>query len=91
MVLLSAVALLSLAFPFPATVAWHKSFSLMGRPEIRVASNYADVRVYASDRNDIEAVLYTDRTISTDAITDPADRELCLDSKDSRSPTFGAR
>ena len=70
MFLLSAVALLALAYPLPATVAWHKRFSLMGRPEIRVASNYADVRVYASDKKDIEAVLYTDRTISTDAVTD---------------------
>jgi DUF4097 and DUF4098 domain-containing protein YvlB len=70
MFLLSAVALLSLVFPFPATVVWHKSFSLMGRPEIRVASSNADVRVYASDRNDVEAVLYTDRAISTDAVTD---------------------
>ena len=50
MFLLSAVALLSLAFPSPATVAWHKSFSLNGRPEIQVASNNVDVRVYASDR-----------------------------------------
>jgi DUF4097 and DUF4098 domain-containing protein YvlB len=70
MFLLSAVTLLSLAFPSPASVAWHKSFSLKGRPEIRVASSNADVRVYASDRKDIEAVLYTDRTISSDAITD---------------------
>jgi hypothetical protein len=64
MFLLSAVTLLSLAFPSPASVAWHKSFSLKGQPEIRVASSNADVRVYASDRKDIEAVLYTDRTIS---------------------------
>jgi hypothetical protein len=64
------VALLSLPFPSPPTVVWHKSFSLMGRPEIRIAGNYADVRVYASDRKDIEAVLYRDRTISADAVTD---------------------
>ena len=70
MFLLSAVTLLSLAFPSPASVAWHKSFSLKGQPEIRVASSNADVRVYASDRKDIEAVLYTDKTISSDAITD---------------------
>ncbi len=70
MFLLSAVALLSLAFPSPATVVWHKSFSLNGRPEIQVASTNVDVRVYASDRKDIEAVLYADRTISSDAVTD---------------------
>src|SRR5882672_11763439 len=70
MFLLSAVALLSLAFLSPATVAWHKSFSLKGRPEIQVANNNTDVRVYASDRKDIEAVLYADRTISSDAVTD---------------------
>jgi DUF4097 and DUF4098 domain-containing protein YvlB len=69
MFLLSAVALLSLV-PSPATVAWHKSFSLKGRPEVQVASNNTDVRVYASDRKDIEAVLYADRTISSDAVTD---------------------
>jgi hypothetical protein len=40
------------------------------RPEIRVASFNADVRVYASDRQDIEAVLYTDRKISSDIVTD---------------------
>jgi len=70
MFLLSAVALLSLAFPSPAAVAWHKSFSLKGRPEIQVASNNTDVRVYASDRKDVEAVLYAKRTISSDAVTD---------------------
>jgi DUF4097 and DUF4098 domain-containing protein YvlB len=69
MFLLSAVALLSLGFPSPATVAWHKSFSLKGRPEIQIASNNTDVRVYASDRKDIDAVLYADRTISSDAVT----------------------
>jgi DUF4097 and DUF4098 domain-containing protein YvlB len=68
---LPAVALLlSLASPPPAPVAWHKSFSLKGRPEIQVVSNNADVRVYASDRKDIEAVLYAGRAISSDAITD---------------------
>jgi hypothetical protein len=76
MFLLSAVALLSLAFPSPATVAWHKSFSLNGRPEVQVASNNTDVRVYASDRKDIEAVLYADRTISSDAVTDRKSENL---------------
>ncbi len=76
MFLLSAVALLFLAFPSPATIAWHKSFSLQGRPEIQVASNNADVRVYASDRKDIEAVLYADRTISSDAVTDRKSENL---------------
>lgn len=80
MFLLSAVALLSLAFPSPAPVAWHRSFSLNGRPEIQVASNNADVRVYASDRKDIEAVLYADKTISSDAVTDrKADNLVKLD------------
>jgi hypothetical protein len=64
------VALLSLSSPsFPA-IAWHRNFSPTGRPEIRLASNNADVRVYASDRKDIEAVLYTDSKISSDAVTD---------------------
>jgi DUF4097 and DUF4098 domain-containing protein YvlB len=64
------VALLSLSAPTSPAVAWHKSFSPTGRPEIRVASNNADVRVYALDREDIEAVLYTDRKISPDTVTD---------------------
>jgi DUF4097 and DUF4098 domain-containing protein YvlB len=76
MFLLSAVALLSLAVPSPATVAWHKSFSLKGRPEVQVDSNNTDVRVYASDRKDIEAVLYADRTISSDAVTDRKSENL---------------
>ena len=75
MFLLSAVALLSLV-PSPATVAWHKSFSLKGRPEIQVGSNNTDVRVYASDRKDVEAVLYADRTISSDAVTDRKSEHL---------------
>jgi DUF4097 and DUF4098 domain-containing protein YvlB len=62
------VALLSLTFPPSPTVAWNKSFTLTGRPEIRVASNNADVRVYASDRKDIEAMLYTDKKVSSDAV-----------------------
>jgi hypothetical protein len=65
------VALLSLSSPSSPAVAWHKSFSPKGRPEIRLATNNADVRVYASDRKDIEAVLYTDRKIiSPDTVTD---------------------
>jgi DUF4097 and DUF4098 domain-containing protein YvlB len=76
MFLLSAVALLSLALPSPATVAWHKSFSLNGRPEVQVVSNNADIRVYASNRKDIEAVLYADRTISSDAVTDRKSENL---------------
>ena len=64
------VALLSLSSPSSLPIAWHKNFSPTGRPEIRVASNNADVRVYASDRKDIDAVLYTDREISSDAVTD---------------------
>jgi hypothetical protein len=63
------VALLSLSSPSSPAVAWHRNFSPTGRPEIRVASNNADVRVYASDRKDIEAVLYTDSKISSDAVT----------------------
>jgi len=63
------VALLFLPAPSPPTVAWHKSFNLQGRPEIQVVSNNADVRVYASDQKDIEAVLYTDKTIPADAVT----------------------
>jgi len=70
MFLLSAVALLSPAFSSPPTVAWHKSFSLLGRAEIQVAGNNTDVRVFASNRKDIEAVLYADKTISSDAVTD---------------------
>jgi DUF4097 and DUF4098 domain-containing protein YvlB len=62
------VALLSLSSPSSPAVAWHRNFSLTGRPEIRVASNNADVRVYASDREDIEAVLYTNSKISSDAV-----------------------
>jgi DUF4097 and DUF4098 domain-containing protein YvlB len=70
LVVSALIALLSLPFPTPPTVAWHKSFNLKGRSEIQVASNNADVRVYASDRKDIEAVLYTDRTISSDTVID---------------------
>ena len=68
------VALLSLTFPPPPTVAWNKSFTLTGRPEIRVASNNADVRVYAVDRKDIEAVLYIDKKVSSDTLS-VADRQ----------------
>ena len=65
------VALLSLSSPSSPIVAWHKNFNPMGRrPEIRVASNNADIRVYGSDQQDIEAVLYTDRNISSDIVTD---------------------
>jgi DUF4097 and DUF4098 domain-containing protein YvlB len=76
MFLLSAVALLSLAFPSPTTVAWHKSFSLNSRPEIQVASSNVDVRVYASVRKDIEAVLYANRTISSDTVKDRKSENL---------------
>jgi DUF4097 and DUF4098 domain-containing protein YvlB len=70
MFLLSAlVALLSLSSPSSPPIAWHKNFSPTGRPEIRVASNNADVRVYALDRKDIEAVLYTDKKVSSDAVS----------------------
>ena len=64
------VALLSLSSPSSPHIAWHKNFTPTRRPEIRVASNNADIRVYASDRKDIEALLYTDRKISSDAVTD---------------------
>ncbi len=57
MFLLSAVALLSLAFRPPPTVARHKSFNLKGRPEIQIASNNVNVRVYASDRKDSQGFL----------------------------------
>ncbi len=63
------VALFSLTFPSSPTVAWKKSFPLVGQPQIRVTSNNVDVRVYASNRKDIEAVLYADRTISPDVVT----------------------
>jgi DUF4097 and DUF4098 domain-containing protein YvlB len=63
------VALVSLSSPSYPVVAWHKNVSLTGRPEIRVASNNADVRVYALDRKDIEAVLYTDKKVSSDAVS----------------------
>jgi hypothetical protein len=64
------VALLSLSSPSSPAAAWRKSFALVGPPEVRVTSNNADIRVYASDGKDIEAVLYTDRKISLDAVTD---------------------
>jgi hypothetical protein len=64
------VALLCLTHPSSPTVAWKKGFTLIGSPQIRIASNNVDVRVYASDRKDIEAALYTDSTISSGAVTD---------------------
>jgi Putative adhesin len=64
------VALLSLSPQSSPAVAWHKNFGPMGRPEIRVASNNVDVRVYASDRKDIEAVLYAERKMPSDSVTD---------------------
>jgi hypothetical protein len=70
MFLPALVALLSVMFPSAPRVAWKKSFSLVGRPQIRVATNNLDVRVYASDRSDIEAGLYSDHTISPDVIAD---------------------
>jgi DUF4097 and DUF4098 domain-containing protein YvlB len=56
--------------PFFSTVAWKKTFTLTGHAQVRVVSNNADVRVFASDRKGIEAVLYTERTISPDTVTD---------------------
>jgi DUF4097 and DUF4098 domain-containing protein YvlB len=73
MFLVSAVVVLfALASPSSSssTVAWKKTFTLTGQPQVRVASNNVDVRVFASDRKDIEAVLYTDRTISLGAVID---------------------
>lgn len=35
---------------------WRKTFSLSGRPEISVDANDANLRVYAADRKDVEAV-----------------------------------
>src|SRR6266404_2318140 len=69
MLLFSALALLSLSSPSFPVVAWHKNFSVKGRPEIRVNSDNADCRVYATDRGDIEAVVYTDGKISSDAVS----------------------
>jgi hypothetical protein len=43
MLLLSPVALLSLAFRPPHSVAWHMSFNLKGRPETQIASNNVNV------------------------------------------------
>jgi DUF4097 and DUF4098 domain-containing protein YvlB len=38
---------------------WNKTYSVSGKPEIRVDANDADIRVYASDTKDIEALLTT--------------------------------
>ena len=39
---------------------WRKSFSLSGRPEIKVDANDANIRVNSSDRRDVEAVVITE-------------------------------
>jgi len=39
---------------------WRKTFSLSGRPEISVDANDANLRVYAADRKDVEAVVITE-------------------------------
>lgn len=36
---------------------WRKTYSLSAKPEVRVETNDADIRVLASDRKDIEAVV----------------------------------
>ena len=56
MVLLSAVALVSLAICHP-TIAWHNSFHLKGRSEIQSASNNVNVHVDASDQKDGQRLL----------------------------------
>ncbi len=67
MLLLGALfAGLSLSSPSSLSVAWQRSFQLTGRPEVRVATNNADVRVRASGRKDIEAIVYTDKRHAAD-------------------------
>lgn len=52
-------------------VTWHKSFNLNGQPRIQVSNDNVDIRLYASNRKDVEAILYADTQISSDVrITD---------------------
>ena len=38
---------------------WRKTYSVSAKPEVRVDTNDADIRVYTADRKDIEAVVTT--------------------------------
>jgi DUF4097 and DUF4098 domain-containing protein YvlB len=55
--LLISVVLLSLS---ASAEEWRKTFSTSGKPEIRIETNDADIRVSSSDRKDIEAVVTTE-------------------------------
>jgi len=79
MVLLSAVALPSLAFRHPA-IAWHdsfNSFNLKGRPEIQIASNNVSVRVDASDLKDSQKLLHWRRSPWVWCLTTAAISQNC--------------
>jgi DUF4097 and DUF4098 domain-containing protein YvlB len=53
---LSVLALVSLS---AQAEEWRKTFSVSGTPDIAVDANDADIRVYASERKDVEAVVFT--------------------------------
>jgi hypothetical protein len=44
---------------FAGTEDWKKTYALSGKPEIRVDTNDAEIRVYSSDRKDVEALVTT--------------------------------
>jgi hypothetical protein len=61
------VATLSLWSSSSPIVAWQNNFTVTGRPEIKVASKNVSIRVYASQRADIQATLFTDKGLSKEA------------------------
>jgi len=55
-VLLTFVALVAIC---ARAEEWRKTYSVNAKPDLRVDTNDADIRVYTADRKDIEAVLTT--------------------------------
>jgi len=56
---LTLVLLISIAAAARAE-EWRKTYSVSGRSDINVDANDANIRIYTSDRSDVEAVVYTE-------------------------------
>jgi hypothetical protein len=57
LLLVSVLALVSLS---AQAEEWRKTFSVSGTPDIVVDTNDAEIRVYASERKDVEAIVFTE-------------------------------
>ncbi len=56
LLLLSVIAIVSLS---AQAEEWRKTFSVSGTPDVSVDTNDAEIRVYASERKDVEATVFT--------------------------------